>query len=53
MTAAAAGPRVVQLYDVARSAHLERAVATEPRPILLYRRTRYDFDQELLSAVDA
>lgn len=53
MTAAAAGPRVVQLYDVARSAHLERAVATEPRPVLLYRRTRYDFDQELLSAVDA
>lgn len=43
----------MQLYDVARSAHLERAVATEPRPVLLYRRTRYDFDQELLNAVNA
>jgi glycosyltransferase involved in cell wall biosynthesis len=53
MTSVSAEMRVVQLYDVVRSAHLERAAAMEPRPVLLFRRTRYDFDSALLEAVDA
>ncbi|MFJ6678202.1 glycosyltransferase [Microbacterium sp. NPDC091382] len=45
--------RVVQLYEVVRSAHLERAAAVEPRPVILYRRNRYDFDPALVAASDA
>ncbi len=43
----AAETRVVQLYEVVRSAHLERAAGMSPRPAILYRRTRYDFDPVL------
>lgn len=53
MTPIAERVRVVQLYEVVRSAHLERAAAMEPRPVILFRRTRYDFDRALLGAVDA
>ncbi|WP_413354852.1 glycosyltransferase family 4 protein [Microbacterium sp. 1P06AB] len=45
--------RVVQLYEVVRSAHLERAAAVEPRPVILYRRNRYDFDPSLVEASNA
>lgn len=41
---------VVQLYEVVRTAHLERA-AEQPGSVVLYRDTRYDFDQELAARV--
>ncbi|WP_394278957.1 glycosyltransferase [Microbacterium sp.] len=53
MTQVAAEMRVVQLYDVVRSAHLERAATAQPRPVILYRRTRYDFDAALVAAASA
>ncbi|MEW2012578.1 MULTISPECIES: glycosyltransferase [Microbacterium] len=53
MTPTAETMRVVQLYEVVRTAHLERAAAMMPRPVILYRRTRYDFDPALAHAVDA
>lgn len=41
---------VVQLYEVVRTAHLERA-AEHPGSVVLYRDTRYDFDRELAARV--
>lgn len=41
---------VVQLYEVVRTAHLERA-AELPGSVVLYRDTRYDFDRELAGQV--
>ncbi len=40
----------VQLYEVVRTAHLERA-AGHPGSVVLYRDTRYDFDAELAARV--
>ncbi|SDH23097.1 Glycosyl transferases group 1 [Microbacterium sp. 77mftsu3.1] len=42
----------MQLYEVVRSAHLERAADMSPRPVILYRRTRYDFDPVLAEATN-
>lgn len=42
----------VQLYDQARTAHLERQ-ASDPRLTLLYAAPRYDFDDALAGRVDA
>ncbi|WP_285115388.1 glycosyltransferase family 4 protein [Leifsonia sp. fls2-241-R2A-40a] len=41
----------VRLYDQVRTAHLERARALEPATIV-YRRRRYDFDQEQARGLD-
>lgn len=41
---------VVQLYEVARTAHLERIVGVE-RVTLLYREKRYDFDENVARSV--
>lgn len=43
----------VQLYDVVRTAHLERALAADVAPTILYSERRYDFDAELAKRVDA
>jgi len=42
----------VQLYDQARTAHLERQAA-DPRLTLLYAARRYDFDDRLAERLDA
>ncbi|QCB94430.1 glycosyltransferase family 4 protein [Cellulomonas shaoxiangyii] len=42
----------VQLYDQARTAHLERQLA-DPRLTLLYTAPRYDFDTDLAGRIDA
>lgn len=42
--------RMVQLYDVVRTAHLERAAAS-PGTEILYRVRRYDFDADAASKV--
>ncbi|BDV29519.1 glycosyltransferase family 4 protein [Microbacterium terricola] len=52
MSPIAAEMQVVQLYEVVRTAHLERAAATVPRPVILYRRARYDFDEAVARTVD-
>ncbi len=45
--------RHVQLYDVARTAHFERALRSGARTTILFEVRRYDFDEELAAAVGA
>lgn len=45
------GVRVLKLYDVVRTAHLER-IAPDSRVTVLYVSRRYDFDAELAARVD-
>lgn len=46
------GLRIVRLYDVVRSAHLERALE-HPNVTILYSRHRYDFNQDLADSSSA
>ncbi len=46
----AGGRNVVQLYEVARTAHLER-IAGDDQVTLLYREKRYDFDEGVAAGV--
>jgi len=52
-----AGPapelRHVQMYDVARTAHFERALRSGVRTTILFEMKRYDFDEKLAAAVGA
>lgn len=43
-------PRVLKVYDVVRTAHLERAAASGST--ILYRTNRYDFDAALAASLD-
>ena len=45
--------RHVQLYDVARTAHFERALRSGVRTTILFEIRRYDFDERLAAAVGA
>lgn len=45
--------RHVQLYDVARTAHFERALRSGVRTTILFEVRRYDFDERLAAAVGA
>jgi len=40
---------LVQIYDVVRTVHLERVADRPGKTTVLYRSTRYDFDEELAS----
>lgn len=45
-------PHVLKMYDVVRTAHLERVLADDRREItILYRSRRYDFDDTIASQV--